>query len=336
MPSSRVAPWVALLMAVLCVPAARATGSLRLRQQSGAQSARQGRVSATGASSSEQRQASAHGEPPVEMLTREDLVASAAAAAVGSQVADSSPQQNSATSLIPTMPMQQPQDPQSAMFPDQQQDVRYTLSQAALGRQAYWHGEPLVAPSATWQQAATGETAVPLAVVLPPPEAVQQSFKPRPVQFPTQGFPVSGQPPVATVSPHSVPPREALVAFGGGSAAGGSRSRGLAASGAGQAPAMVSGSIARPKGWDQCLSFARYVKDREVTGVELVKVWQATCEPAVRSGRATERFRLMCNSVAGVVQPFASQVDYNIEQLCDSVLAVFHDITAGDAEAVAR
>lgn len=99
---------------------------------------------------------------------------------------------------------------------------------------------------------------------------------------------------------------------------------------------MVGGGLARPKGWDQCLNFARFVKSREVNGPEFVKVWQATCEPAVRSGRATERYRIMCNSLGGVVTPFASQVDFNIEELCDAVLAVFHDLTAADARAAPR
>lgn len=89
----------------------------------------------------------------------------------------------------------------------------------------------------------------------------------------------------------------------------------------------------RPKGWDQCLHFARYVKGQQVTGSELVRTWKGTCEPAVRSGRATERYRLMCNSLGGAVEPFASQVDYNVEQLCDTVLALFHELTAADAQA---
>merc|ERR1719253_1704937 len=89
----------------------------------------------------------------------------------------------------------------------------------------------------------------------------------------------------------------------------------------------------RPKGWDQCLKFARYVKAQDVTGIELVRVWKSTCEPAVRSGRATERYRLMCNSMGGAVAPFASQIDYNVEMLCDAVLAVFHDVTATDVYA---
>eukprot|EP00418_Pyrodinium_bahamense_P018728 CAMPEP_0179111578 /NCGR_PEP_ID=MMETSP0796-20121207/52119_1 /TAXON_ID=73915 /ORGANISM="Pyrodinium bahamense, Strain pbaha01" /LENGTH=210 /DNA_ID=CAMNT_0020809727 /DNA_START=86 /DNA_END=718 /DNA_ORIENTATION=- len=97
-------------------------------------------------------------------------------------------------------------------------------------------------------------------------------------------------------------------------------------------PAAVAG-IVRPKGWDQCLHFARYVKAQQVTGAELVRVWKGTCEPAVRSGRATERYRLMCNSLGGAVEPFAAQIDYSVEQLCDSVLALFHDITAADAHA---
>merc|ERR1719198_260494 len=92
--------------------------------------------------------------------------------------------------------------------------------------------------------------------------------------------------------------------------------------------------IAKPKGWDQCLKFARFVKAQDVTGVELVRVWKSTCEPAVQSGRATERYKLMCNSLSGVVEPYAAQIDYDAEQLCDAVLAVFHDVTAVDAKAL--
>lgn len=112
--------------------------------------------------------------------------------------------------------------------------------------------------------------------------------------------------------------------------------RTAAATAAAQAPSMVGGGLAKPKGWDQCLHFARYVKEREVSGVELVKTWQATCQPAVRSGRASERYRMMCNSMAGAIEPFAAQADYNIEQLCDTVLALFHDLTAADAAAATR
>lgn len=97
--------------------------------------------------------------------------------------------------------------------------------------------------------------------------------------------------------------------------------------------ASGSAGVARPKGWDQCLKFARFVKGQDVTGVELVRVWKSTCEPAVQSGRATERYKLMCNSLSGVVEPYSSQLDYDVEQLCDSVLAVFHDVTAVDAKA---
>mmetsp|Transcript_60754 Transcript_60754/g.131746 ORF Transcript_60754/g.131746 Transcript_60754/m.131746 type:complete len:178 (+) Transcript_60754:77-610(+) len=92
----------------------------------------------------------------------------------------------------------------------------------------------------------------------------------------------------------------------------------------------VEEPVSRPKGWDQCLIFARFVKTQKVTGVEFVRVWKATCEPAVRSGRATSRYRLMCDSLGGAVEPYAGMVDYSVEQLCDSVLAVFHDVTAAD------
>jgi len=97
--------------------------------------------------------------------------------------------------------------------------------------------------------------------------------------------------------------------------------------------AQQPSGVTRPKGWDQCLKFSRYIKSQDVTGVELVRVWKSTCEPAVQSGSATERYRLMCNSLGGAVEPYASQLDYNVENLCDSVLAVFHDVTAVDAKA---
>lgn len=109
----------------------------------------------------------------------------------------------------------------------------------------------------------------------------------------------------------------------------------LAASGT-EAEGLEAGSSVavetRPKGWDQCLKFARYIKGQEVTGVELVRTWKATCEPAVQSGKATARYKLMCNSLTGVVEPFSAQIDYDVEQLCSAVLAVFHDVTAADVQ----
>lgn len=91
--------------------------------------------------------------------------------------------------------------------------------------------------------------------------------------------------------------------------------------------------ITRPKGWDQCLKFSRFVKSQGVSGMELVKTWKATCEPAVSSGVATERYKVMCNALGGTVEPFAAQQDYDVEKLCDAVLAVFHDVTAVDVKA---
>jgi len=99
-----------------------------------------------------------------------------------------------------------------------------------------------------------------------------------------------------------------------------------------QAVAAPQG-ITRPKGWDQCLKFSRFTKAQGVTGMELVKTWKATCEPAVSSGVATERYKVMCNALGGTVEPFAAQQDYDVEKLCDAVLAVFHDVTAVDVKA---
>jgi hypothetical protein len=93
--------------------------------------------------------------------------------------------------------------------------------------------------------------------------------------------------------------------------------------------------ITRPKGWDQCLKFSRFTKAQGVTGMELIKTWKATCEPAVSSGVATERYKVMCNALGGTVEPFAAQQDYDVEKLCDAVLAVFHDVTAVDVKAAA-
>mmetsp|Transcript_16563 Transcript_16563/g.30547 ORF Transcript_16563/g.30547 Transcript_16563/m.30547 type:complete len:322 (+) Transcript_16563:52-1017(+) len=117
------------------------------------------------------------------------------------------------------------------------------------------------------------------------------------------------------------PPQNSLVAVGAHTEMGSTDS---------SAVAMESSSGTKPKGWDMCLKFARHVKSQEVTGVELVRVWKSTCMPAVQSGKATERYRLMCNSLTGVVQPFSTTIDYDVEQLCSAVLAVFHDVTAAD------
>lgn len=103
--------------------------------------------------------------------------------------------------------------------------------------------------------------------------------------------------------------------------------------GASSVVAAAPAARAKPKGWDQCLQFARFVRSKSASGVELVRVWKSTCEPAVRSGRASERYRLMCNSLGGAVEPFSHQADYSVEELCDAVLSVFHDITAADVAA---
>jgi hypothetical protein len=84
----------------------------------------------------------------------------------------------------------------------------------------------------------------------------------------------------------------------------------------------------KPKGWDQCVKFARNIKGNGVTGLELVRTWKSTCEPSVLSGAATERYKLMCNSLGGVVEPFSVMPDYNVFALCDAVLTVFHSVLA--------
>lgn len=99
-------------------------------------------------------------------------------------------------------------------------------------------------------------------------------------------------------------------------------------------PPPSTSARTRPKGWDQCLRFTRNIKARGVTGTELVKVWQGTCTPAIDAGQATQRFQLMCNSLGGALEPFAAQIDYNVGDLCEAVLAVFHDVTAVDAKPV--
>lgn len=114
--------------------------------------------------------------------------------------------------------------------------------------------------------------------------------------------------------------------------------------GAGQ-PVMVAGvlgkpvsqpgwgqpvGILRPKGWDMCLKFAKYTKDEGYKGVALVRVWKSTCEPGMLAGSATERFRLMCVSLGQAVEKFAVMDSYKEEDICDSILATFHDIGAVD------
>mmetsp|Transcript_22963 Transcript_22963/g.51964 ORF Transcript_22963/g.51964 Transcript_22963/m.51964 type:complete len:104 (+) Transcript_22963:692-1003(+) len=74
------------------------------------------------------------------------------------------------------------------------------------------------------------------------------------------------------------------------------------------------------------------VRRAAIVAGSILPCHRATCESALKSGHATERYRLMCTSLQGVLQPFAAQSDYSIDQLCDSVLAVFHDVTAVDVE----
>lgn len=148
----------------------------------------------------------------------------------------------------------------------------------------------------------------------------------------------------AQASPQQAPTK-ALVAVGTRTVEGEAHGAGVGVA-AGLAAGAASGSAAggvmaglsgmpaaKPKGWDQCLRFARFVKSQGVTGQELVRVWTGTCTPSVRSGLATQRYKLMCSSLAGVVEPFGAQLDYSIDKLCSDVLAVFHDVTAADAAA---
>lgn len=88
--------------------------------------------------------------------------------------------------------------------------------------------------------------------------------------------------------------------------------------------------ILRPKGWENCLKFAKYTKEEGYKGVALVRVWKSTCEPGMLAGSATERYRLMCVSLGKAVEKFAVKPDWGLEEMCDSVLATFHDITAVD------
>ncbi|CEM09787.1 unnamed protein product [Vitrella brassicaformis CCMP3155] len=92
---------------------------------------------------------------------------------------------------------------------------------------------------------------------------------------------------------------------------------------------------ARPKGYDTCLSFASMLRDKGVVGVELVKTWRNTCQPAIESGVASDSYGIMCASLGGAVEPFAQDTNYDAGELCHAVLKVFHDLTAGDAPAPA-
>jgi len=82
----------------------------------------------------------------------------------------------------------------------------------------------------------------------------------------------------------------------------------------------------------KCVGSSRFLKAQGVTGMELVKTWKSTCEPAVSSGVATERYKVMCNSLGGAVEPFAGVQNYDVQKMCDAVLTVFHDVTAVDVK----
>lgn len=87
-------------------------------------------------------------------------------------------------------------------------------------------------------------------------------------------------------------------------------------------------NVTRPHGWDQCLHFAEQLKAKEVSGTEMVRVWKNTCQPAVLSGVASQRYKLMCDSLEGTVKPFSVGLDYDSERLCEAVLTVFHALAA--------
>jgi len=80
---------------------------------------------------------------------------------------------------------------------------------------------------------------------------------------------------------------------------------------------------------EQCLRFARWAKQQDLQGPELVHVWKSTCEPAVMSGAATERYRIMCEALGGAVADFGKSPKWAPESACIEVVRVFKESGVG-------
>jgi len=98
-----------------------------------------------------------------------------------------------------------------------------------------------------------------------------------------------------------------------------------------RAPAVETLSVrgpseVRPQGWDECVNYARKINSKKLVGKEFVKAWKTTCEPATHTPEATERYKIMCDSLVGAVEPFSNQSDFDVFGLCTHVLTVFHDV----------
>lgn len=79
----------------------------------------------------------------------------------------------------------------------------------------------------------------------------------------------------------------------------------------------------------QCLQFAEWVKKQGAKGRQLVALWKSTCEPAVMSGTASEKYSLMCDTLGGEVQQFADNDEWTPSLACRVVLRTLRDSGVG-------
>lgn len=74
---------------------------------------------------------------------------------------------------------------------------------------------------------------------------------------------------------------------------------------------------------DQCLEFAKWARAAGVHGSELAKLWQSTCEPAVKAGGASDKFVEMCGLLPKVMAEFSANKDWEPKRACDTLVAHF-------------
>ena len=74
------------------------------------------------------------------------------------------------------------------------------------------------------------------------------------------------------------------------------------------------------------MNYARKMKAKMITGQEMIRAWAITCDPVLHVGAGSERYKIMCNSLKGAVEPFSKQTDFNVFELCNHVLTIFHDV----------
>mmetsp|Transcript_52026 Transcript_52026/g.96335 ORF Transcript_52026/g.96335 Transcript_52026/m.96335 type:complete len:247 (+) Transcript_52026:47-787(+) len=80
----------------------------------------------------------------------------------------------------------------------------------------------------------------------------------------------------------------------------------------------------------ECEEFATWMKDSGIKGAHRVSMWKATCGQLVASGGASDKYKLMCDTLGEAVAGLEGQAyEDNPIETCKVVLRIFHDSGIG-------